>query len=344
MKLNSSGRSNRLMPEASRAIVSVSFKRVQFVGAALVLLGVVGVHAAEVPAVVGHRLLAELLVQEVGELHPHLVEPLRIELDRLLQAPPPALAVGLGVFPALGRVVIDGLAVGVDRRAGALAVVAPARLVVGQHADVAEVLQAPGLAVAAVVQQQFAQPHEEVAHGRVVVVLLRLGQGLDHQLQGADAVALLGVDHLAAAAVLPALELPGDLEPLVLDLHVVLRGGPEQAPIVLVDGDDRFAELVDLVDAVEALQALRALVQVAAHLPRIVGRVEGQLAEAFVGVLVIALFDGVEHFLALGLILAARFGGLRHTAAERHAREQPHAEPLDRFHRRVSWIGSITLT
>ena len=123
------------MPVASRAIVSFSLQRVQGVGAALVLLRVVGLHPAEPPAPLGHRLHAELVQEELGELHPHRVELLRVHLDRLLEAPPPPLAVGLGRLETLGHVMEDRVAVGVDRRAGGLAIVSPAVLVVGQDAS-----------------------------------------------------------------------------------------------------------------------------------------------------------------------------------------------------------------
>ena len=79
----------------------------------------------------------------------------------------------------------------------------------------------------------FAKAKQIVAHLGVVVVLQGQRHGLDHQLQGADAVALDGVDHLAAAAMVPAIELAGHDEALMRDVHVVLRGVPQQPPVLL---------------------------------------------------------------------------------------------------------------
>ena len=122
----------------------------------------------------------------------------------------------------LGTVIEDRLAVGVDRRRRRpVAIVAPAVLVVGQDAQVGQVLQPPRFALPPRLSFSsiLARP-EEVAHVGVVVVFQGQRHGLDHQLQGADAVAFDGIDDRSAAALVAAIELAGHDEALVRDVHV----------------------------------------------------------------------------------------------------------------------------
>ena len=110
-------------------------ERVERIRPALVLVVVFAAPvAAEVPAVVRHRLHAELPSEEVGERRPHLVRQRGVELLRLEQQPAPAFAVALRPIPVLRYLVVDGRAVGMDRRplAAAVVVIAVAGLVVGQ--------------------------------------------------------------------------------------------------------------------------------------------------------------------------------------------------------------------
>ena len=96
---------------------------------------------------------------------------------------------------------------------------------------------------------------------------------------------------------------------------------------------DLFAEGVDLVDPVELLQALDGHVQVVADLARIVLRIEGQLAEALVGVLVVALLDGILELLSRRLVV---FGRSHHESSQHDSRQCTATEPLSRFHRIIS--------
>ena len=89
----------------------------QRVGAAFILLAVVGPDTTESPAGVADRLDAKLCAQEVGKLQPRLVGALRIELGGLSEAPAPALAVVLRGRETLGDAIEHWLAVGIDRRA-----------------------------------------------------------------------------------------------------------------------------------------------------------------------------------------------------------------------------------
>ena len=169
--------------------------------------------------------------------------------------------------------------------------VVPAFLVVGQLAEVGERLQPPGLVVAAVGQQQAGEVEIEARH----IVVRPIGRGqrhrLHHQLQGAHAVALERVDRLSAAAMLAAIELAGDDEAVVLDGEVCLGGRPEEPPVLGMRADDGLAEVVELVDPAELLQGGGRLGQIVADLAGIVGRIEGQLAKALVGVLEVARFE-----------------------------------------------------
>ena len=124
---------------------------VQGVRAALVFLRVIGGHASESPAVLGHRLHAELVQRELRQFPADSVEVARVELSRLLETPSPALAVILGRFKTLRHGVEDGVAIGVDRRTRAFAVVSPAVFIIGQDVEIGESLQPPRFAIASIV-------------------------------------------------------------------------------------------------------------------------------------------------------------------------------------------------
>ena len=209
---------------------------IQRVGPAGVLLAVVAGHAAESPAELRHRLHAELLLEEIGELHPHLVGPLGVELDRLLETPSPALAVVLGLVPVLGDAVEDGLAVRIDRGPLDLPAAesptpppAPALFIIGQHAQVGLVLQPPRLLEAAIVQEHVGQGPQETGNLAMLVVVAGVGHGLRHQLQRPDAVAGRRIDPApVAAAVRAAREFARHDDALLRHLHVLLSDVPEE--------------------------------------------------------------------------------------------------------------------
>ena len=80
--------------------------------------------------------------------------------------------------------------------------------------------------------------HEVDTMGGLVVLFLDEIKPLLHELHGADAITLEGADIAAAAAMVAAIELAGDDEAVVL----VVDEGPgrrlQQAPVLIVDGDD----------------------------------------------------------------------------------------------------------
>src|SRR5262249_8383443 len=85
------------------------------------------------------------------------------------------------------------------------------------------------------------------------------------------------------------------------------------------------AELIDLVGSAELLEAVDGHLQVAADLERVVGRIEGQLAEAGVGVLVVAGLEGLRHRLAALFLRPVRPRRGRLPGDGRHERqEHPH--------------------
>ena len=149
-------------------------------------------------------------------------------------------------------------------------------------------------------QQHAGEVQVEAGQGGLVVLLGGQWQGLLHQLQGADAVALHGADVAAAAAMVAAIELAGDDVAVMLDLIAGIALGRrfQQPPVALVDVDDGLAEIVDLIDAAQALQAGDGGRQVLADLRRIVLGVERQLAQAIVGVLEIAGVEGLHERIA----------------------------------------------
>src|SRR5437763_1484676 len=81
-------------------------------------------------------------------------------------------------------------------------------------------------------------------------------QGLLHQLQGADAIAIEGANVASAAALEAAIELAGHDVAVVLIVLERPRCGIEQMPVVLVSGDGAFAEVVDFIFAAETLKAI----------------------------------------------------------------------------------------
>jgi hypothetical protein len=153
----------------------VLFERVQSVGAAFVFLRVVGLpakHAAAAPRALSHRLHAELLLVELGQVIADRVQPIGRVLDRLRQSPTPALAVRFGGFPALGNRVIDRLSLGIDGSAVVFAIELITFVVVGQRGQVGQRLQPPGLMKTTVVEQRFAQVHQELRDFVFPIVLL----------------------------------------------------------------------------------------------------------------------------------------------------------------------------
>ena len=196
-----------------------------------------------------------------------------------------------GSLEALGNVVEHGVALGVDRGAGVIASVTPAFLVVGQLGEIGEILQPPCFVETAVVEQHFGQGEEELSDVGMILVLMRQGHGLNHELQRAYAVAFCGVDGLAAAAFVSSLELAGHDEAMVRQIHVVAGGRPEKPPVVRVDLDGFLDKLIGLVDAIQSLQALEGGRQIVAYLVGVGGRVQDTLAEGLVGVVEIAVFE-----------------------------------------------------
>ncbi len=163
---------------------------VQCVGAALLFFRVVDRHAAERDSKTGQGLDAELALQKLGEVIAHLVAAVGVHFDGLLQGPSPALAVAAGGVEGFRSLVVNRVPVGVDRGGGRSAAIAPALLVVGQSVQVGQRLQSPGFAEPAVVQQHLPEVEEELADRRALIVALGQRHSLNHQLQGADAVAL----------------------------------------------------------------------------------------------------------------------------------------------------------
>ena len=229
------------------------------------------------------------------------------------QVPAPAFAVALGGFIALGQLVKDGIARSIDGGTAGLAVVAAiAVLVVGQVAEVGEVLQPPRLVIAGAGEQDLGEMQVEVGEGVLVLLLGGQLEGLVHQLQGADTVALEGVDIPAAfAAVLVApVELAGHDETDVVVPVVpgqAQRGRLKQAPVSFVGLDDAFAEVIDLIDAAKLLEAVDGGGKVFAHLCGIVLRVQRELAQPVVGVLEVAVLVGFHERFAL-LVLGRCLG------------------------------------
>ena len=145
----------------------------------------------------------------------------------------------------------------------------------------------------------------------MVVVLAGVGQGLDHQLQGADAIAIERIDRPAvAAAMRPARELARHDEPLVGNLMILIGHVPEEPPagrVAFVRFDRRFQQFVDFAGAIEPLERRHRFVQIVA------GRndrfIEQQPAEGVVGVAEVAVLEClVGHFAPLPHILGTNGG------------------------------------
>jgi hypothetical protein len=86
-----------------------------------------------------------------------------------------------------------------------------------------------------------------------------------------------------------SLELACNQEAIMFDVHVRIRNGGQQPPIVLVGVRGRLAKVVDFVNASELLQGGDRRVECARQL--FGGRisVQHEIAEAFVGFLKIAV-------------------------------------------------------
>jgi hypothetical protein len=138
-------------------------------------------------------------------------------------------------------------------------------------------------------------------------------------LQRPHAVALHGVRHFAAAAMLAALELPGNAESLVLHLKIRLGRGPQEPPVLLVRGDDRLAEGVDLIDPIEPLQGLEGQLQIVAHLPRVGVGIQRQLAKPLVGIFEVPCLKGLLQPLAHRVLRRGLHSPRTRNAHEHHS-------------------------
>src|SRR5436309_2820797 len=93
-------------------------------------------------------------------------------------------------------------------------------------------------------------------------------ESLLHELQGASAVAL---------------EVAGDHETDVLIVVVRERCRGEKPPVLVVDLDDAFAEVIDLLIAAKLVKAGDGQLKVFADKRGIVLRIEGELTQPFIG-------------------------------------------------------------
>ena len=206
-------------------------------------------------AVAGHRLHAELAAQEVGEGHVDFVERGRGRTRRPGRASSasarrrcwrPRSSWGGGGRPGCPRHRPGRRG---RRRRGTVVAV----LVVGQLAQVGEVLQPPGLVVARAVEEHVG----EVAGGTAATAALSAslavrGRACCISCRARTRSRCMRADEAAAAALVAAVELAGDDEAVVLDRwRSCWAAVCEQPPVVLVGGDDGLAEVVDLVDAAE---------------------------------------------------------------------------------------------
>ncbi len=128
----------------------------------------------------------------------------------------------------------------------------------------------------------------------MVIVFAGVGQGLDHQLQGADPIAIERIDHPPAAAMRPAGKLARHDETLVLNLMILVGHVPEEPParlIALVRLDGRFQQFVRLCHAVQSLQRGHGFIQVLG------GRhdrfIQQQTPQGLVGIAEIAFVEGL---------------------------------------------------
>ena len=83
-------------------------------------------------------------------------------------------------------------------------------------------------------------------------------------------------------------------------------------PVLLVNLDDRLAEFVDFVDPAQPDQAIDSCCQVRADLHRVIAGIQGQLAQAVVGILEVAVL------VVLGKDFSLFFEGW-HSAVNFHA-------------------------
>ena len=97
MKLNSSGSVNRLMPVASRAMVSFSLSVCTAYVPVSFFVVVVAVRESTTPRLRPSSARRIASMQEIGPDEIGFVFQAGVDFDGLLQHPPPALAVVLGV-------------------------------------------------------------------------------------------------------------------------------------------------------------------------------------------------------------------------------------------------------
>src|SRR5262249_36309083 len=179
--------------------------------------------------------------------------------------------------------------------------------VIGQRAEVREGLQLPRLVPTGPVQQQASELQVELGDRFLVALLLGQRQGLLHQLQGAGAVALEGVDPASLAAFRAAVELAGDDVAVVVTLPNIIVSVAEgrrlqEPPVLGVGGDDRLPEVIDLIEVVELTLAIESKVEVLANLYRVGLGIESELTQDLVSVLVVAVLVGFEGTIT-GLLL-----------------------------------------
>ncbi|MGC4005364.1 MAG: hypothetical protein QM811_20490 [Pirellulales bacterium] len=117
--------------------------------------------------------------------------------------------------------------------------------------------------ITGIAQQRFGVLNEEDRRRFAIGVFLSQVGRLLHQLQRANAIALHAVLAFSAAAMLTPGKFSGDHKAEMLDLLIVLGRSAQQTPIVGMQLDDRFAEVVDFVGPRQVLQTLHALRQIA---------------------------------------------------------------------------------
>src|SRR5262249_21385225 len=144
--------------------------------------------------------------------------------------------------------------------AAAEAAIELAFLIVGQLAQIGEILQAPRLVV---MLDDIGIAEVETAGGGLIFFFFDEIGGLLHKLKRADAVAVIGADELAAGApAIAAIELAGGDEAELLAVEESAGGGLEKPPILGMGQDHGFAIFVDLIGPAQALQAVDGKFQV----------------------------------------------------------------------------------
>ena len=217
-----------------------------------------------------HRLHTKLRTEEVGEQSPRHVGPTRVGLGHLIEQPPPTLAVGLGLFPALRQDVQDRLFVLVDRGATRLVVI-DRDAVVGESRQIGQVLQTPSAPPGGEIAGEFSVEGEQ---GVGILFAGGVLRGLLHQLQRADSVALARVHSPPAGAA--AHKLVVDDRPAVVHVAVRCGGRPQNAPVGRMGRDDLFDQGVPFSDPVQAPQAVHRRVCIFRRSRAAVGRVGDQ--------------------------------------------------------------------